>query len=124
MLTFDELEAIRLKDFEGMEQKKAAKKMNISQPTFHRLLVSARKKLAEALVNGKAIKIQGGDYKMVRPRGRGMGRGRGQGAGRGFGAPPNTCKCPACGHSQAKIRGTPCLQVKCPKCGASMIRGD
>ena len=53
IITIDELEAIRLKDYEGLDQEKAAKKMNISQPTFHRLLLSARKKIADGLVNGK-----------------------------------------------------------------------
>ena len=64
VLAVDEFEAIRLKDLEGMEQGKAAEKMRISQPTFHRLLVSAREKVADALVNSKAIKIEGGDYKL------------------------------------------------------------
>ncbi|MFH1589839.1 MAG: DUF134 domain-containing protein [archaeon] len=63
-LLVDEFEAIRLKDFEGMDQEKAAKQMGISQPTFHRLILSARKKIADAIVNGKAIKIEGGNYKL------------------------------------------------------------
>ncbi|MBN2095093.1 MAG: DUF134 domain-containing protein [Candidatus Aenigmarchaeota archaeon] len=63
VLNMEELETLRLKDFEGLDQEKAAKKMNISQPTFHRLLLSARKKISEALVNGRAIKIEGGSYK-------------------------------------------------------------
>lgn len=66
VLTVDEFEAIRLKDLEGLEQEAAAKKMNISQPTFFRLLDSARKKIADAIVNGKAIKIEGGKYKLFR----------------------------------------------------------
>jgi predicted DNA-binding protein (UPF0251 family) len=65
ILTVDEFEAVRLKDLLGFKQEDAAKKMNISQPTFHRLLLSARKKIADALVNGKAIKIEDGIYKMV-----------------------------------------------------------
>lgn len=65
VLSVDEYEAIRLKDLEGLEQEDAAKKMNISQPTFHRLLLSARKKITDAIVNGKAIKIQGGNYTMA-----------------------------------------------------------
>jgi len=62
-LQVEEFEAIRLKDLEGLEQEECAKKMGISQPTFHRLILSARKKVADAIVNGKAIKIEGGDYK-------------------------------------------------------------
>ena len=61
-LAVDELEALRLKDFEGMEQEKAATTMNVSQPTFHRILQSAHNKVADALVNGKAIRIEGGLY--------------------------------------------------------------
>lgn len=57
-LRVDELEAIRLKDHEDLEQEKAAEKMKISQPTFHRTLLGARKKIADALVNGKAIRIE------------------------------------------------------------------
>ena len=66
VLTADEVEAIRLKDRDNMEQEEAAKKMNISQPTFFRLLDSARKKIADALINGKAIKIEGGHYKLFK----------------------------------------------------------
>ena len=58
VLSFVEIEAIRLKDFLGLEQKECAERMNISQPTFHRLLIDARKKISSALVNGKAIKLE------------------------------------------------------------------
>ena len=64
ILTVDEHEAVRLKDLEGLDQTEAAKKMNISQPTFHRLLLVGRKKIADALVNGKAIRIEGGNYRI------------------------------------------------------------
>jgi len=57
-LGVDELEAIRLCDYKNLEQTEAAKKMKISQSTLQRILTSARKKVAEALVNGKAIKIR------------------------------------------------------------------
>jgi predicted DNA-binding protein (UPF0251 family)/predicted Fe-Mo cluster-binding NifX family protein len=57
----DELEAIRLKDLLGMSQAEAAREMHISQPTFHRLLLSARQKIADAFVNGKAVRIDGGN---------------------------------------------------------------
>ena len=53
-----ELEALRLKDVLGLEQKKAAKAMGISQPTFHRVLLKARKKLSEAVVEAKELKIR------------------------------------------------------------------
>jgi len=64
ILQVDEFEAVRLKDLGGLEQEECAKKMNISQPTFHRLVLSARKKISDAIVNGKAIKIEGGNYKI------------------------------------------------------------
>jgi len=64
ILPVDEYEAVRLKDLEGLEQEECAKKMNISQPTFHRLVLSARRKVADAIINGKAIKIEGGNYKI------------------------------------------------------------
>ena len=76
VLTVDEFEAVRLNDLEEIEQAEAAKKMDISQPTFHRLIVSARKKMADAIVNGKAIRIEGGDYQFIGRPGRGR-RGRG-----------------------------------------------
>jgi len=57
-LTLEEIEAIRLKDIENLDQEEAAKKMEISQPTFHRILIDARKKITDALVNGKALKIE------------------------------------------------------------------
>ena len=57
-LGVDELEAIRLCVYKNLEQTEAAKKMKIYQSTLQRILTSARKKVAEALVNGKAIKIR------------------------------------------------------------------
>jgi predicted DNA-binding protein (UPF0251 family)/predicted Fe-Mo cluster-binding NifX family protein len=65
ILTFDEFEAVRLKDLLGLDQIEAAKKMNVSQPTFHRLILSSRKKIADAIVNSKAIKIEGGKVEMI-----------------------------------------------------------
>ena len=66
ILTVDEFEAVRLKDLEGLDEVGAAKKMSISQPTFNRLVSSARKKIADAIVKGKAIKIFGGSYKLFK----------------------------------------------------------
>lgn len=56
-LSLDELEAIRLKHVEGLQQIGSAKKMGISQSTFHRILDRAHKKISTALVLGKAIKV-------------------------------------------------------------------
>ncbi len=63
VLNIDELEAIRLKDLKKLTQEEAANRMGVSQPTFHRLLTSARKKIAEALIEGKNIIIREGDYR-------------------------------------------------------------
>jgi len=129
ILTIDEYEAVRLVDFKSVPQKKAGKMMKISQPTLSRLLKSARLKLSDAIINGKAIKIKGGNYKLTTGRGLGKGQGRGLGigprgrmSGRGRG-PGGVCKCPECGHTEAQIRGQPCMNNKCPKCGTLMIRG-
>jgi uncharacterized protein len=64
-LSIEEVEAVRLKDLEGMEQEEGAEKMNISRPTFQRILVSARQKIADAVINGKAIRIEGGNYEIA-----------------------------------------------------------
>ena len=56
-LTAEEVEALRLRNTEDLEQEEAAKKMNTSQSTFQRILSSAYKKITEALIEGKAIKI-------------------------------------------------------------------
>ncbi|MDD3264895.1 MAG: DUF134 domain-containing protein [Dehalococcoidales bacterium] len=63
-LSFEEIEAIRLKDIEGLEQEEAASRMNVSRPTYQRVLVSARKKIATAILSAKAIRIEGGNYKL------------------------------------------------------------
>jgi len=59
-LGMDELEALRLCDFKNLDQVEAAKKMKVSQSTLQRILSSARKKVSEALIKGKAIKIRTG----------------------------------------------------------------
>ena len=64
-LTLDELEAIRLADLAGLYQEDAAKKMNISRQTFGNIINSAHKKIADALLNAKALKIEGGNIERV-----------------------------------------------------------
>lgn len=61
-LAMDEFEAVRLADYLGQIQKEAAKSMRISQQTFSRILRRAHKTIADAIVAGKIIKIQGGYY--------------------------------------------------------------
>jgi predicted DNA-binding protein (UPF0251 family) len=59
-LTLDEFEALRLADHEGLYQEKAAQQMNVSRPTFGRILESAHRKIAEVLVHAKSLAIDGG----------------------------------------------------------------
>jgi len=125
-ITIDELETMRLSNLEKLRQEDAADKMQIHQSTFQRTLVRAREKVTDALVNGKAIKIHGGDYKMpggdgTGPLGQGQGRGR---MGGSFAAGPGgDCVCPECGYKQKHQRGNPCSSMKCPKCKSPMTRG-
>ena len=87
VLTLDEIEAMRLADAEGLYQEQVAEQMKVSRPTVGRILASARQKTAEALVQGKAIRIEGGTVSI---RGRKSGercRGRGQGRRRQGGCP-------------------------------------
>lgn len=98
-LSVDEFEAIRLKDLEGLEQTAAADSMRISQPTFHRIIEAARKKMADALVNGKAIRIERGEYMLD--------------ASRKF-------KCFDCGHQWEELHGRERHSV-CPRCRSKNI---
>ena len=77
VLALDEFEAIRLADLEGLYQEQAAERMSVSRPTFGRILASAHRKVAEALVHGKTLKIKGGIIRMER-----------------LGSP--RCECPRC----------------------------
>ncbi|KEI15298.1 MULTISPECIES: DUF134 domain-containing protein [Clostridium] len=61
-LQLEELEAMRLKDIEGLNQEECAERMQVSRQTFQNIIDSARKKVAIALTNGNAINISGGDY--------------------------------------------------------------
>jgi uncharacterized protein len=67
-LAMDEFEAIRLADLEGLHHQQAAEKMNISRPTFGRILENARQKVARALVEGLALRIEGGIVEIVELR--------------------------------------------------------
>jgi predicted DNA-binding protein (UPF0251 family) len=64
-LAVEEAEALRLKDIEGLEQEECAQRMNVSRTTFARVLAAARRKTADALLNGKAIRIEGGNFEMT-----------------------------------------------------------
>lgn len=64
ILTLDEFEAIKLADFEGLYQEKAAVMMDISRQTFGRIIDSAHRKIADVLIHGKALKIEGGEVRV------------------------------------------------------------
>jgi len=117
ILSVVEIECIRLNNLCKMNQTECAIRMGIHQSTFHRMLNSAREKIADALVNGKAIRIRGGNY-VLREDGEEMcAPDNFQGRG-----PSGKCVCPACGHSMEHERGKPCALEKCPKCGSKLIR--
>ncbi|MBU6997016.1 MAG: DUF134 domain-containing protein [Theionarchaea archaeon] len=94
-LQVDELEAIRLVDLEGKEQTEAAAIMNISQPTLHRILKEAHKKMAEAVVLAKALRVGGGDYVLTQRK----------------------FKCYDCGHEWELPYGTG-RPTQCPQCNS------
>ena len=90
-MEIDEYEVIRLIDLEGFSQDECAIQMDVSRPTVQRIYSQARKKLAESLVNGKVLIIEGGKYSLCDGLANGCGRGcnkhrqRGQGRGQGQG---------------------------------------
>ena len=103
ILKLEELEAIRLKDLEGLEQGECAEKMQVSRPTFQRILLSAREKVADSLINEKAIRIEGGNFTR------------------------NICpvRCLECGHewneSFENMEQIGSGEYACPKCGSKNI---
>lgn len=66
LMTVDEYETIRLIDLEGLTQVECSEQMHIARTTVQGIYSQARKKIAESLVNGKVLKIQGGDYKLCK----------------------------------------------------------
>jgi len=69
VMTVEEYESIRLMDYEGMTQEESAKMMTIGRSTFQRIYDDARKKIAQSLVDGVTIVIEGGDYKICKETG-------------------------------------------------------
>lgn len=94
VLTIDELEALRLADLEGLYQEDAASRMKVSRQTFGNIVESARRKTADALINGKAIRIEGGNVELKE----------------------RIFACGSCGHEWSAPCGTG-RPEGCPACG-------
>ncbi|MDQ7793212.1 MAG: DUF134 domain-containing protein [bacterium] len=100
-LGVDEFEALRLSDLEGLEQEEAARRMGLGQSTFQRIAAAARRKLTQALVEGKAIRIEGGPYRVV----------------------ARTLLCAECGARWEREEGAGQEQGEpCPGCGSREVR--
>jgi predicted DNA-binding protein (UPF0251 family) len=84
VLALDEYEAIRLADLEGLYQEQAAERMNVSRPTFGRILATAHRKVAEALVFGHTLRIEGGTIRVEQPG-------------------PSGCACPRCRRTEGAV---------------------
>jgi len=78
VLNLDEFEAIRLADYEQLYQEEAAAQMNVSRQTFGRIIEVAHKKIADVLLNGKALKIEGGEVALDEKKSCGRGKGQGR----------------------------------------------
>lgn len=65
IISVEELEAVRLKDLEGLEQEDCAVRMGVSRGTFQRILGCAREKITDALVHGKALRMEGGNFQLL-----------------------------------------------------------
>lgn len=95
-LTLDECEALRLADYEGYSHEAAGEEMGVSRATFGRIIEKARKTVADALINGKAIRIEGGNFQFV------------------DGERRFACAC--CSHDWVAPCGEPKPEA-CPECG-------
>ena len=100
VLEIDELESVRLADLEGLYQEDAAEQMNVSRQTFGRIVSSARKKVAQALVQGMSLRIEGGEIEMAEQR---------------------SFVCLDCRHAWQLPFGTG-RPAKCPACSSTSIR--
>jgi predicted DNA-binding protein (UPF0251 family) len=96
ILALDEFEALRLADFEGLYQDEAAARMNVSRQTFGRIVETARQKVAQALIEGKTLSIEGGSVEM------------------------RTFKCSDCQHTWEVPFGTGRPQ-ECPHCKSTNL---
>lgn len=110
ILSFEEMEAIRMVDDEQLDMGEAAESMAVSRPTLHRIVNKARQKIANALWQGKALTIEGGTFRLEYPERDRM---------RSFG-------CGHCGHRWDVPHGTGQRgrDMSCPKCQSPNVRRD
>jgi predicted DNA-binding protein (UPF0251 family) len=100
VMALDEFESIRLADFEGFYQEEAAGRMNVSRPTFGRIIESAHRKLAEAIIFGKALKIEGGPV---------------------LAEPVRAFRCPVCSHLWEGVTDS---GTDCPRCHRAAVSAE
>ena len=110
ILTIEEMEAIRLADVEQLDQAIAAESMEISRPTFHRIVTLAHQKIASALWQGQVLKIDGGKFRISHQ----------------CNTNQRHCHCLICGHKWAVPHGTGqrCYDLSCPACKSSSVARD
>lgn len=97
-LGIDELEALRLKDLLGLDQEECAKRMNLAQSSFQRLLSSARKTVSRVVIEGRALRIEGGNYLLS----------------------PRTLVCQECNEEWTNRHPGP-HRSQCPSCGSENV---
>jgi len=102
-LLYEELEALRLADLAGQRQTEAARQMGVSQSTFQRMISEARRKVAQAQVNGAALQVEGGNFRLVSViwHCADCGEDWELAHGRGLGPPE---RCPVCGSRNIRER--------------------
>lgn len=105
-LTLDEVEALRLADLDGLYQEQAGKRMKVSRATFGRIVEQARRKVADALLHGKALRLEGGTVAMSGESNRPANNREGRGPGHG-----------PCGGGQRRGR---CCGRQCKREGGGM----
>ena len=115
-LLLEEYETIKLADYQNLTQEDAARKMNISRPTFTRIYDKARKTIALAFVEGKIIIIKGGDIHIDHNISYDSSSRRYQSGKGGY------CICLKCEIRMEHVQGEPCQSRKCPKCNERMYR--
>lgn len=97
VLTYEELESFRLMDLEGLDQNECADRMMVARSTFQRIYTEAKRKVIDSLVNGKILRIEGGNYIINKC----------------------TAKCEKCGEVWEAATGNLISDEKCPKCGST-----